>query len=193
MKQLLMLLFAGVSIIFFSCQEESTFIPELSQNETASVTLAKPLPNLIGTMDLYFDVTAVWPEEPVWLGTVTFSGYGDFDGTFDLRFYHFSEFKNYSQASPFEERFEIYQVVNGDTVILLAGPDFGVTTLANNPPDSCKYVMNGSVEVANEQFTPWLGRNVHMSGKISWQFLTLPDGTVIGPVPEKAPGIMRIN
>ncbi len=36
------------------------------------------------------------------------------------------------------------------------------------------------------------GRNMQMSGIITWQFVTFPDGT-FGLVPKTAPGIFRIN
>ncbi len=96
-------------------------------------------------MDLHFTFGA-WPEEPVWVGTVTFEGYG----AYGMRFFHLSEFRDYSQASPFEEWFEIYDL--NTEAILLAGPDVGVTTLANKPPEPCKYRMNGEIEIAEAPF-----------------------------------------
>ena len=68
-------------------------------------------------------------------------------------------------------------------------PDAGVTTLANKPPEPCKYRMNGEITAANAPFEQWLGRHVHMSGEITWQFLP----GVEEPVPATAPGIFRIN
>ncbi|MFX0209612.1 MAG: hypothetical protein ACFFDT_26770 [Candidatus Hodarchaeota archaeon] len=151
-----------------------------------SVNAKKPSSSLRGTMDLYFDLFAQWPAEPVWVGTVDIEGYG----VYEMEFYHLSPFKDYSQASPFVEEFYIYDSLGN---VLLGGPDVGVTTLANKPPDPCKYRMNGKIEVANEPFSEWLGRNVHMSGKITWQFLGYdPDGLPIY-APETAPGIFRIN
>jgi hypothetical protein len=126
-----------------------------------------------------------WPEEPVWVGTISFEGFGDYG----IRFFHLSPFRDYSQASPFEERFEIYNT--GDEAVVLAGPDVGVTTLANKPPEPCTYRMNGEIDVATEPFEMWLGRNVHMSGIITWQVLDTPDGPVIAPA--TAPGTFRIN
>ena len=89
---------------------------------------------LRGTMDLQYDLDAEWPEEPVWVGTIDIKGYG----VYDMRFFHLTPFKEYSQASPFEEYFEIYL---GDT-IFLAGPDIGVTTLANKPVIITKEINN---------------------------------------------------
>ncbi len=45
--------------------------------------------------------------------------------------------------------------------------------------------MNGFVTETNEDFTEWLGRNVHMSGVIEW-YLDLG-------APHFAPGTFRIN
>ena len=176
-------------IIFFGCQEEATLAPVANQSDQGPEFLAKkPAANLKGEMDLQFDVFAIWPEEPVWVGTITFEE----NGTYGMRFFHFSPFKEYSQASPFEERFEIYTVVGEDTTVVLAGPDEGVTTLANKPPeDPTKYRMNGEIDLAREPFEEWLGRNVHMSGIITWQTLQTPEGPVVAP--DTAPGIFRIN
>ena len=189
-RSFLLSLVIGVTIIFFGCSENSFMTPEFDQSDQVTAHLKsdnKPSPNLTGTMDLYFDILAVPPGDPVWVGTIYFEGYGEYG----MRFYHLSPFRDYSQASPFEEYFEIFDL--GDGTVVLGGPDVGVTTLANKPPDSCKYRMNGEIDVAAEPFEMWLGRNVHMSGIITWQFITLPDGTVIGPVPETAPGTFRIN
>lgn len=186
----LIYLVIGVAFIFFGCSEDNLMTPDLVQNDQAISHLkgaVKPASKLVGTMELDFTF-GDWPEEPVWVGTIQFEGYG----TFGVRFYHLSPFKDYSQASPFEEIFEIYDLGDPD-LVYLGGPDVGVTVLANKPPEPCTYRLNGEVEVANEPFEEWLGRHVHASGIITWQFLTLPDGTVIGPVPNTAPGILRIN
>jgi len=98
-------------------------------------------------MDLYFDPFAQWPEEPVWVGTIDIDGYG----VYSMRYFHLSPFKGYSQASPFVEIFEIYDSATCE--ILLGGPDVGLTTTANQPPEPCKYRMNGEVEVAAGAFT----------------------------------------
>ncbi len=201
---ILMFLFIGVTFIFFGCSEKNPSAPELSQSDQAANSLAKkPAPNLIGAMVLDFNLAALPPNpevpgdrgDPVWVGTVTFEGIED---VYDIRFFHLSPFRDYSQASPFVEYFEIYEEGADpdnyeDDFIYLGGPDAGVTTLANKPPEPVKYRMNGEIDVANFPFEEWIGRHVHMSGEITWQFLTLPDGTVIGPLPKEAPGILRIN
>ena len=184
----LVLMFIGVTIILFGCAKEDLFTPELDQSDQVKASLKsmkKPSPNLTGTMELDFTF-GVWPEEPVWVGTVTFEDYG----VYGMRFYHLSPFKEYSQASPFEEWFEIYDL-GDETLVYLAGPDVGVTTTANKPPEPCKYRMNGQIEEAAAPFEGWLGRNVHMSGVITWQVLSTPDGPVV--VPATAPGTFRIN
>ena len=192
-RSIVVLLVIGVTIIFFGCSHDNSLTvgPDLGDQATAPLA-KKPSPNLRGTMDLYYDVTAAWPEEPVWVGTIDIEGHG----TYSMRFFHLTLFKEYSQASPFEERFEIYEEGGDpdnyeDDVIYLAGPDVGVTTLANKPPDPCKYRMNGEIDVATGPFEMWMGRKVHMSGIITWKNL----GTSEEPVyaPDTAPGTLRIN
>jgi hypothetical protein len=175
----------GVALFISGCSEDNSLVPGSDQSDQGSSSLkstAKPSANLTGEMDLYFDLTSVPPTDPVWVGTIDFEGYG----TYGMRFFHLSPFRDYSQASPFEEYFEIYDLT--DATIVLAGPDVGVTTLANKPPEPCKYRMNGEIDVAAEPFEGWLGRHVHMSGMITWQII--PE---VGPVPATAPGIFRIN
>jgi hypothetical protein len=139
----LMLLAIGVTIIMMGCSKEDHLVIEPDQNDplTASLKSGKPAPNLVGTMELDFDLTAIWPEDPVWVGTVSFEGYG----TYGIRFFHLSPFKEYSQASPFEEYFEI---LDESGSVVLGGPDEGVTVLANKPPEPTKYVMNGEIDTA---------------------------------------------
>jgi hypothetical protein len=183
-RSILMFLVIGVIIIFFGCSEDSLMTPESDQASTR-LKGTKPAANLTGEMDLYFDLAAVWPDDPVWVGTVTFEDYG----VYGMRFYHLSPFKEYSQASPFEDYFEIYNL--SDETVVLGGPDVGVTVLANKPPDPTKYHMNGEIDAAAEPFEEWLGRNVHMSGVITWQVLSTPDGPVVAPA--TAPGTIRLN
>jgi len=167
----------GIILLYSGCSENSPLVFEPSQGEQMTEALGKkPASHLAGTMNLDF----MGPTAPyVWAGTVDLEGYGQFG----MRFIHTSgPPKGYSQASPFEEIFEIFDL-GAPTTIYLAGPDAGVTTLANS-----KFRMNGVVELAIGPFTEWLGRDVHMSGTIGWQ--TLPDGTV---VPETAIGPFRVN
>lgn len=183
-------LLIGAVTLFIGCSEENSLVPGLDLTEPGSSSLKsaiKPTANLCGVMDLDFDLAAVVPDDPVWVGTVEFEAYG----SYGMRFYHLSPFRDYSQASPFEEWFEIY-TLTGDETVVLAGPDVGVTTLANKPPEPCPYRMNGEIEVAEEPFEGWLGGHVHMSGMITWQVLTLPDGSIV-VAPETAPGVFRVN
>lgn len=184
MKRLLiMFLVLGLTLIFINCSENIPSAPELNQADQINTTLSKkPAAKLVGTMELDF-VAGLYEEDElknvVWDGTINFEGV---DVLYGIRFHHLSPSKGFSNASPFEEYFEIYDL--GDpTQLYLGGPDVGVTTLANS-----KYRMNGEIDLANAPFEEWLGRHVHMSGVITWQ--TLPDGSV---KPETAPGILRIN
>lgn len=182
----LMFLVIGVTVFFFGCSEYYSAAPELDPSDQDATSLKsekKPSANLKGTMELTFNLAGAFdPQIPVWEGTIMFEGYQD---AFGLRFFHLSPDKGFSQASPFEEYFEIYDLINPEHVYL-GGPDVGVTTLANS-----KYRMNGEIEVANSPFEGWLERNVHMSGIITWQNIGTVDEPII--VPATAPGIFRIN
>jgi len=96
-RSFLLLLVIGVTIIFFGCSEGSFMTPEFDQSDQVTAHLKsdnKPSPNLTGTMDLYFDILAVPPGDPVWVGTIYFEGYGEYG----MRFSHLSPFRDYSQA-----------------------------------------------------------------------------------------------
>ena len=163
-------------MIFVSCNENNPISPELSQMDLSNTTLTKkPVATLNGTMELDFMF-----ENPVWVGKVDLEGYGEYG----IRFYNLGG-KDVGNASHFVENFEIYDL-QSPTTIYLGASDFGVVSLANS-----KYRMNGEVDMANAPFTDWLGRNVHMSGIITWQTLETPDGPVVAPA--TAPGILRIN
>lgn len=186
----LLILLIGAVTLFSGCSEDNSLIPGLDQTETESASLksaVKPSANLRGVMDLVFNLGAESPDVPVWVGTIEIEGYDNYG----MRFYHLSPFRDYSQASPFEEWFEIFTLTEDETVVL-AGPDVGVTTLANKPPEPCTYRMNGEIEIALEPFEDWLGRHVHMKGMITWQVFTLPDNSVV-VAPATAPGVFRVN
>jgi hypothetical protein len=190
-NSVLMFLVIGVTVFFFGCSEYYSAAPELDPSDQDATSLKsgkKPSANLKGTMELTFNLAGAFdPEIPVWEGTIMLEGYQD---AFGLRFFHLSPDKGFSQASPFEETFQIYNL-NDPGQVYLAGPDVGVTTLANKPPDPCKYRMNGEIDVANPPFAGWLGRNVHMSGIITWENIGTAEQPII--VPKEAPGILRIN
>ena len=190
-SSVLMFLAIGVTVFFIGCSEDNLLAPDSSINDQESTSLKsekKPSANLRGTMDLTFNPAGASDQTiPVWEGTIIFEGD---QNPFGMRFFHLSPPKGFSQASPFEEYFEIYDLNNPENVYL-GGPDVGVTTRANKPPDPCKYRMNGQIDAANPPFESWLGRNVHMSGIITWQVITTPNGPAT--MPATAPGSFRIN
>ena len=182
----LMVLIIGVAIVVSACSKDDLFAPGLDQSDPEETTLKaakKPAAKLVGIMALDFNLLVIDdPTLPVWEGTIDFGVHG----IYGMRFFNIGGEGNVnSKASPFEEIFEIYELADED-VILLAGHDEGVTTLANS-----KYRMNGEIEVANVPFEMWLGRKVHMSGDITWVNLGSPEDPVM--VPETAPGVFRIN
>ena len=169
-------LIIGVAMLFWSCSENHSTAPELSQSDLVTNSLAKkPAANLIGTMELDFMFV-----NPVWVGTVDLEGYG----VYGIRFENLGGI-DVGQASHFVENFEIYDLLS-PTTIYMGASDFGVVSMANS-----KYRMNGEIDVAIAPFEMWLGRHVHMSGEITWQVLETPDGPVVAPA--TAPGTLRIN
>jgi len=174
MKRLfLAFLFTGIALLYFDCSEKNPSAPELSQSDQGTNSLAKP--PLTGTV--YLDFTTNNPPY-FWVGTVTFS-----TGTYDLRY------KSVGNPPPpppqafvFDERFEIYEdgFLGNPDYLVLEGPDAGVVPCGNN-----KFVANGKVEFANEDFEMWLGRNVHIKGIITWIIPCV--------LPEGATGTFRIN
>ena len=152
---------------------------------TATITLAliliapaqakKPL---IGMMDLTFNLEWSGPSEtvPEWVGTITIDG-----AEYDMKAYNLHS----SFLGETLHFGEIWKIWDGDSLIL-QGTDEGVVSLANN-----KYRINGVVTEAYGDFAIWEGRNVHMSGYITWQNLGTEENPIM--VPETAPGEFRIN
>ena len=181
MKNIIILFLTfGIATLYVSCSDNNPLAPALSKGGQVANTLdKKPAPNLIGHMELDFVMGT--QGNVAWDGTIVFEGSDD---TLGIRFHHLSPSKGFSQASPFVEYFEIYDL-EAPTVIYLAGPDEGVTTLANKLPGPIKYRMNGKIEVANTPFEMWLDRNVHISGLIN--------GDPILLIPLTAPGTFRVE
>jgi hypothetical protein len=173
------------------------FILLLAMLMVLSVAVALPATAkepLRGDMELYFNLGFGNPDAPCpdlsWAGTVELDGI-----IYGIAFFPTGA-KDVGAVHHFEEIWEIYdapfeftggvlaECVPGD--IVLAGTDSGVTG-----PNST-YRMNGTVAEAFAPFSEWVGRNVHMSGDITWADMELPDGTIV-VVPATAPGTFRIN
>ena len=138
---------------------------------------------LVGTMDLTFNLAWSGPSEtvPEWEGTITIG-----DDVYFMKFFNIGTGKQGDQDPGMTLHFgEIWKIWDGDTLIL-QGTDEGVVSLANN-----KYRMNGVVTEACGDFAIWEGRNVHMSGYITWQNLGTEENPIMAP--EYAPGVFRIN
>ena len=147
-----------------------------------------------GEMELYFNLGFGNPDAPCpdisWAGTVELEGF-----PYGIAFFPTGA-KDVGKVHHFTEIWEIYDAPfaflggvlaecrPGDVV--LSGTDAGVSS-----PNS-KYRMNGTVGEAFAPFAQLDGRNVHMSGDITWQEIVVPD---VGPitVPATAPGYFRIN
>jgi len=170
MKRLfLAFLFTGIALLYFGCSENNPSAPELSQSDQVTNSLAKP--HLTGTF--YIDFTGAPPH--IWVGTITFG-----TETYGLRFKPVGGSPAPPRAFVFDERFEIWD--EGFNTLYLEGPDAGVLNYGNG---NSTFVMNGEVEVANEPFEMWMGRNVHIRGIAFW---------AIYPVlPDYGTGTFRIN
>ena len=118
----------------------------------------------------------VHPEygSPGWSGPIT----GDINGY--MYFFNTGK-KDAGQAHHF---WEIWLITDGNGIeygnTLLMGTDNGVVTWKND-----KYRMNGVVTEANGDYEHLFGRNVHMSGIITFD----PDTGA----PLTAPGTFRVN
>jgi len=183
----LVLLLIGIALFYLGCSDDGPTMADLQKGDqliesdgiqveqTAGTVAKKPQPTLIGKMYIKF----VGPGPIPWDGQVDFEGYG----WYGLRFYNLSgPPRDFSQASPFEEYFEFYDL--GDpTVVYMAGTDAGVVSYANSLARA-----NGKIEVANPPFEKWLDRNAQFRVSISWK--TLPNGVVM---PDSSLGTFRLN
>lgn len=125
---------------------------------------------LIGSMALDFN-----PVNPIWRGTIT----GDISG--NMYFNNTGTGKQGDQDPGKTIHFaEIWFITDEDENMLLIGTDHGVVSL-----DGSEYRMNGVVTDAAPQWSHLIGRNVHMSGYITWD----PDTGA----PATAPGTFRVN
>ncbi|MFX1506894.1 MAG: hypothetical protein ACFFDC_12390 [Promethearchaeota archaeon] len=167
-----------------------------------SISAKKPR----GTMDLEFNllVPPISDQIPDWVGTITIDGeeYGmvffaigsgkAFDDDFKGNVHFFKEIWaiydtdfDLKSLIPSDDPadWEYWLPVNEPDELALWGYDKGQTNVQNS-----KYRMNGNIEEAFGDFGKWTGRNVHMSGIITWQILP---GDIVAP--ETAPGTFRIN
>jgi len=169
------------------------------------VSAAKPLGgDMELDFNLGFDIDGAPCDDITWAGTVELEGteYGIAfipTGGKDVgKAHHFIEdWVIYDTPFVFEDDFVAGVLVNCvpvDAKVVLAGIDAGVSS-----PNS-KYRMNGTVGEANAPFAEWLGRNVHMSGIITWQEIQVPEdpedpnsALITITVPATAPGHFRIN
>jgi hypothetical protein len=166
-------------MVFFGCSADPS-APEISQSDQVTVPLAKKsLPSLTGIAVSDFTLT----PPTFWNGTVDF-GVG---GLYSITFISLGEPRVYSQASPFNEEFYIYQLGTDWTNpanVYLKGWDNGVVVYANDPPDTTKFLANGKIEEAYGPLAMWQSRSVHIRGYVTWVSLGLPQGAF---------GTFRIN
>jgi hypothetical protein len=132
-----------------------------------AVSAIKPLR---GAMELDF-----YPVNPIWRGTIT----GDISGK--MYFTNVGTGKRGDQDPGKTIHFEeIWLITDEEDNMLLTGTDKGVVSL-----DGSEYRMNGVITDASEEYAHLIGRNVHMSGYITWD----PDTGL----PATAPGTFRVN
>jgi hypothetical protein len=124
---------------------------------------------LTGQMELDF-----YLDNPIWRGTIT----GDISG--NMFFTNVGTGKRGEQEPGKTLHFaEIWKITDESGSMLLTGTDEGVVS-SNN-----KYRMNGEVTDAAPEWSHLVGRNVHMSGYITWDPET--------GLPLTAPGTFRVN
>jgi hypothetical protein len=136
-----------------------------------ALALAASGPPLTGQMELDF-----YEDNPIWRGSIT----GDISGY--IFFSNVGTGKRGEQEPgmtfPFSETWLISTDKKGKKM-LLTGTDEGVVS-----PNS-EYRMNGVVTDAAPEWSHLIGRNVHISGYITWDPVT--------GAPLTAPGTFRIN
>jgi hypothetical protein len=148
-----------------------------------SVTAKNPL---YGDMDLKLllephETNSAWTI--TWVGTITFEEKGPFDMRFILIGTGIPREGPTGKATHFGEIWEIYVGTPDD--MILWGYDKGVTNQKKDTLD-WPYRMNGKAEEATFGWEKYSGRNVYMSGTISWLGAPFTKGST-------APGIFRIN
>ena len=153
---ILMFLVVAAIMAFLGCSESNTTAPEISQNDQVQVSLAKPLPNLIGTTNTPFNNPPLADPDgsglPIfWKGTIVFG-----EDTYGIYFLSHDAPRDYSQASPYYEDFVIHEVGNEENIYLI-GWNAGVVSYANNVPDPVKFEANGKITEAYGPFTEWQG------------------------------------
>lgn len=160
---------------------------------SAAAPIASARTPLQGSMGLQFNLG--WPgpqaDIPDWVGTITID-----DTQYGMAFFALGTGKTFD-ADPstsvhfFEETWTVYAsleyefdsdgilTVFSPGVVLLTGPDTGITNMVNSG-----YHMTGRVAEASGPFEMWGGRPVYMSGVIDWY----PSGA-----PQYAPGVLSIH
>jgi hypothetical protein len=148
---------------------------------TISVSAKKPF---IGDMNL--DWVGVGHSQGflTWEGIIEFR---DFEGgPFYMRFFFVDtgipRQDPTGSAGHFGEIWEIWSAHPSVGYIILAGTDKGITNIEKDM--TWKYRMNGIVDCTAPEWEVYSGRNVHMSGTITWVKIE-EEAT--------APGIFRIN
>jgi len=181
MKKLIFVIFViGAVMVFFGCQEESALAPELGQSGQVANSLAKPLPNLIGTTNTPFNFPPLpdpggSPLPVFWKGTIVIG-----EETYGLYFLSPEAPTDYGQSSHFWEEWVIHEDGFPENVCL-RGWNEGVVSNANG-----KFRANGEVSEAYGSFAGWIGRRMHIRGIV----VPSTDGSGF---PLAAIGTLRIN
>jgi len=171
MKNLIVLCLLGVSILFSGCYEDSMTTDVSDELKSAK----KPASSLIGAGECIFTFT----PPTFWNGVVDFGDAGEYKITFISLG---DGPRDFSQASPFEEDFVIYDI-NADwppseSEIVLTGHHSGVLIFANKLPEPSKAIANGKVTLANSPLYEWMGCTTHFNALVNWWEPGVPSGAV---------------
>ena len=171
MKNLIVLCLLGISILLSACYED----PMISEFSNELKGAKKPAPSMVGAGECIFTFT----PPAFWNGIIDFGDAGEYK----ITFISLGEGpRDFSQASPFEEDFVIYEI-NADwppseSDIVLTGHHSGVVMYANKLPEPSKAVANGKVTLANSPLDEWMGCTTHFNAYVNWLEPGIPTGAV---------------
>ena len=148
----------AITCLVLSCSKSDIYDEVM---EPVLKSADKPIPNLVGTMDLTLSPTS---ETNYWNGTVDFGDYGEFS----IAFFTYTPPRDFSQVYPFEEDFIIYKLGTNWTEqenIYLKGSHKGLLKLAKPP---IEIIANGKITEAYSLLAFCMGRTYHVKGTVDF-------------------------
>jgi hypothetical protein len=150
----------------WGCQaQDEASLTALGPDQPAA---SKPAPKLIGTTaHVFMGHLGITKEGRLlaWEGPIS----GDIEGV--IQWWADGPSTITGQASHYTLRVEIWNAAK--TALLLVGDESGSTTVRHGK--NSVWRTNGIVTEAYGAFEPWMGRQIHESGRFTWAAPGLPD------------------